>query len=444
MPKRIKPMAEKTVKALTYNIEKNRKAYHSVGGADGLILQCQPPKHKGDPIPRSWILRIRYNGKQNELGLGSYPRISLAEARRKANQYKIKIENGEDPRSAKIERRALAEEQRRKFIKFNQLMDNFFTDRLATSGARSPEQKVKKEKNQVIKYAIPFIGDKTANDITPQKLAEMLHPIWLTLPETAMRVRLHVHAIMRMAKAKELYSGDNPADLEKLKDLLPQVKSKRADLKHRKQSGNQPALQVKDCQRFWSLLTKQAQLADRALEFLMLTASRPIEARSAKWCDIDLESRVWTVPADIMKMGIEHRVPLSQAAVNLLEGFNRESPYVFASSSSDGFISDTAMRKRIVKLHELDINNSGTGFTDPNELDPKGQPRIASLHGMRSTFSVWGREVGNHSSELVDRCLAHVEGSKVTRAYQRTDLLEKRAPIMTGWCDYLLNLGGRA
>jgi integrase len=440
MPKRARALTDKEVKALTYNQEKNRKVYHSVGGADGLILQCQPPKNDSSPIPRSWIQRVRIDGKQTEIGLGSYPRVTLAEARRRANENKINIENGENPIAAKKERLALALDNHRKAITFTQLVDDYFVDRLATSGARQPERKVKKEKSQVVKYALPTIGNLVASDISPQRLAEMLRPIWLSLPETAMRVRLHTHAIMRMAKAKELYTGDNPAELNRLKDLLPQVKSKRADIRHRKQSGNQPALQVNDCQRFWSFLKNQPQEADRAVEFLMLTASRPIEARSAKWADIDLENRIWTVPADIMKMGIAHRVSLSTAAVELLKGMAHDSQYIFASSSSDGFISDTAMRKRIGRLHEQDIKNKGPGYIDPNELDAEGNPRVGSLHGMRSTFSVWGREVGNHSSELVDRCLAHVEGSKVTRSYQRTDLLDKRAPIMDEWGRYLANV----
>jgi integrase len=437
MPKIVRALTDREIKLLTYNQEKGRKAYHSVGGANGLVLQCQPPKNDGGPISKSWIQRVRIEGKQTEIGLGSYPRVSLAEARRRANENKISIENGENPLSAKKDRLAQALEGHRKAITFAQLMNVYFIDRLATSGARQPERKVKKEKSQIVTYAIPTIGSLIASDITPQRLAEMLRPIWLRLPETAMRVRLHTHAIMRMAKAKELYTGDNPAELNRLKDLLPQVNSKRADLRHRKQSGNQPALPVKDCQRFWLLLRDQPQKTDRAIEFLMLTASRPIEARSAKWADIDLENRIWTVPADVMKMGIAHRVPLSTTVLELLKGLTRDDQYIFGSSATDGFISDTAMRNRIGKLHELDLKHQGQGFTDPNELDSEGQPRLCSLHGMRSSFSVWGREVGNHSSELIDRCLAHIEGSKVTRSYQRTDLLDKRALIMNEWGKYL-------
>lgn len=444
MPRRAVLLTDKAVRQLSYNKEKNRKAYHSVGGADGLILQCQPPKDPSDPVPKSWIQRVRIEGKQRELGLGSYPTVSLAEARKRANDNKARILAGENPLADKEARRAEAAERARKAVKFSQLADEYFADRLATSGARDPERKVKKERNQVAKYVEPFIGSKSPQHITPALISEMLRPIWLEMPETAMRVRLHTQNILRMAKAKDLFAGDNPADLDRIKHLLPQIKSKRADIKHRKQTGNQPALQIADTARLWALLGTQKQLADRALEFHILTASRPIESRSAKWEHIDLENKVWTIPAEVMKMGVEHRVPLSDAAIDLLNALPREGDYLFSSSGKEGFVSDTAMRKRISRLHELDLANGNPGFIDPNECDKEGNPRIASLHGMRATFSVWARDIGNYSREITDRCLAHQETNKVTRAYQRTDFLEKRAPIMQAWSEFLMGKGVQA
>lgn len=439
MPKIIRPKTDKEIRTLSFNVDKRTKAYHFVGGAPGLILMCQPPSHDGDIPPRSWIQRISIEGRQRELGLGSYPVVSLREARQRANDNKAKVLAGKNPLGEKHKRRQKQREERRLSITFEQLMNEYFVERLAISGARNPESKIAKEKNQIIKYAIPFIGQEVIQNISPTMIASLLRPIWLTMPETAMRVRLHTYAILRLAKARQLYSGENPADLETLKDLLPKPVSRRSELKHRKQSGNQPALQLGDCTRFWALIQSQELLSDRAIEFQILTATRPFEARSARWEDIDIKQKIWTIPAESMKMGIAHRVPLSTTSLDILSSLPKNSKYVFASKSADGFISDTAMRKRISNVNTLDIDNGGGGFYDTNELDANSSPRIATLHGMRSTFAVWAREVNKYSKEIVDKCLAHKEVNRVTAAYQRTDLIEQRTIIMEEWAKYLTN-----
>lgn len=236
-----------------------------------------------------------------------------------------------------------------------------------------------------------------------------LQPIWNEKRETAKRLRGRIERILDAAKAQGLRSGENPARWRgHLSALLP---NQKRPVKHH------AAMPFESVPSFMELLRARGALSSRALEFIILTATRSSEGRGATWSEIDLEAKIWTIPADRMKAGKEHRVPLSSAAAALLEQLLevRTNGFVFPKMGGQGYISEAALRNLMKRL--------GVGdFT---------------IHGFRSTFRDWAGETTDHPREVAEAALAHRVGNQVERAYRRGDALEKRRRLMEAWADYV-------
>ena len=349
---------------------------------------------------KSWSCRYVSNGKAVQMGLGKYPAISLKEARQRRNEVQLEVARGNDPLAA--QRAAKIEEQRLKEMTFAKAA-------FECHAVKKSQWKNGKHNNQWINtlrtYAFPVFGSKPVQDIDARDVVACLKPIWLTKIETAQRVRQRIEQVFYWAKAMGYYEGENPTTLRgNLEYLLP--KQKKVVTHHR-------ALSYEEVPDFWNSLKACSGVAVDALRFLILTAARSGEVRGAKWDEIDWDNAVWTIPADRMKAGKMHQVPLSQTALSILRKRRGEtnSPLVFEGLKQGRPISNMAMLSLMRKR-----------FPDVDAVP----------HGFRSTFRDWA-ENQNFSQRAVEYCLAHTLQNKVEAAYQRDDLLEQRRHIMDAW-----------
>jgi integrase len=250
----------------------------------------------------------------------------------------------------------------------------------------------------------------------------VLKPIWIEKTETASRVRDRIKIVLNWAKAHGLRDGDNPAEWRGNLEHALASPAKVAPKTH------QPALPVASIGAFMRRLrNEQSDLAAKALEFAILTATRDGEVRGAVWSEIDLDAAVWTIPAERMKAGKAHRVPLSKPATTLLKRLPRiaDTERVFPGSSRDGKLSENTLNEVIKRLHAFESVPS----------DAEGRPAV--VHGMRSTFRNWGRERTNFRPELLELSLAHTVGNAAERAYARDDALEQRRKLMQAWASFV-------
>ena len=269
-------------------------------------------------------------------------------------------------------------------------------------------------------YAYPTIGKLPVQEVTVEKMLEVLRPVWTRVPETGSRLRGRIEAILDAAKARGWRTGENPARWKgNLSGLLPAL-GRVAKVEH------QPALPWQQMGAFLAELRQQGGIAARALELVILTASRTGEVRGAKWSEFDLEAGIWVVPAERMKGGRLHRVPLSEAAIALLKTLlplsGGPSTLVFPGVRSGQPLSDMTLSMLIRRMN---------GEGEPRWRDIAGRAIVP--HGFRSTFRVWAGEQTIYPREVVETALAHVLRDKVEAAYARTDLLERRRPLMEEW-----------
>lgn len=380
-----------------------------VGGADGLYLRIVKQS-------RVWCLRLAMGTRINKagktvprrlnMGLGAYQELSLAEARDKAREIRKQIKSGIDPLEAKHARKAAQEAQARKQKTFSECAE-------AVIEIKSNELKNKKHvaqwRSTLETYAYPIIADKAVSAITKIDLLTILEPIWLTKNETASRLRGRIEAIIDYAKAKEFFEGDNPAAWKgSLKPLLP-LPSKVQDKNHH------AALAYEEISSFMSELRKKKGISARALEFSILTVSRSGEVRGAEWNEIDLKAKTWTIPAERMKANKEHRVPLSDAAIDLLKALPRikDNNHVFPAPRAK-ILSDMSLLAVLKRMGHA-------GLTQ---------------HGFRSTFREWAGEATSHQREVIEHALAHQLADKAEAAYQRGTLWPKRVDLMNDWSTY--------
>ncbi len=389
IPKEMGPLEVSRLKA---------SGLHSVGGVTGLMLQVTATG------ARSWILRVKVGSKRRDMGLGAYPSVTLAQARDKAREKREMIEKGIDPIEAKkTARSALLASQVRE-ITFMQSAESFIE-------AKRHEWKNAKHVAQwgstLETYAYPVIGNLLVRDIDLPHILKILEPIWKTKTETAARLRGRIENVLDWATVHKYRSGDNPARWKgHLDKILPQP-SKVQKVDHH------DALPYLEIGSFMAELRQREGMGARCLEFAILTAARSGEVRGARWDEIDLDKSIWIIPAERMKMGKEHRVPLSRAAIDLLKSVPRlDTPYIFPSSKN-GMLSDMTLS---AILRRMNIE--------------------AVPHGFRSTFRDWAAEQTAYSREVAEQALAHGLKDKVEAAYQRGDLFEKRKRLMDDWATY--------
>lgn len=410
MPRRAKDLTDLEVRRLA------EPGAHPVGGVPGLYLQVLPGGGK------TWLLRATVgqtaDGKQRrrEIGLGGYPAVTLKQARDKARALREKIAQGIDPVEERRAARAALLARQAAEITFEQAARQCIE-------AKSPEWKNAKHAQQWLNtlttYAFPALGKLYLRDIDTPHILAVLEPIWNEKTETASRLRGRIETVLDWATARKYREGLNPARWAgHLATMLPKP-AKVA------RNGNHPALPYERIPAFMKHLRKLGGSGARALEFAILTAARSGEVRGAVWEEIDFEARVWTIPAERMKMRKEHKVPLTEEALSLLAGLPRleNNGFVFPSSRGAGALSDMTLTAVIRRM--------GGDY-----VDPKQNNRTVTVHGFRSTFRDWAGETAHHPREVIEHALAHQLRDKAEAAYARGSLLQKRRALMVDWARY--------
>lgn len=402
MPKKAKELSAIAVGNLKAN------GRYMVGGADGLHLRIA-----GDS--RSWILRAVVNGKRCDIGVGSYPGVTLATARKLANAQRDRIATGIDPLAAKREAREAARLERANVKTFEHCANIVIEQK--TRDLKNAKHKA--QWRSTLETYCTSIWDKPVREIEKAHVAAVLQPIWTTKNETADRLRGRIEAVLDYAKGMGYRTGDNPAQWKgTLQPILGDVK---------REAKPQPSLSHKQIGAFMSDLRKMASTSARALEFAILTATRSGETLGATWTEIDLEAREWTIPKERMKAKKEHTVPLSEAAVALLEALDRVvgNPYVFPGGKPKMPLSNMALNQLVRGM------NGGT----PTYVDWKtGEPIVP--HGFRSTFRDWAGEESTYPREVIEHAMAHQLPDKAEAAYQRRTAMPKRVGLMAEWAAF--------
>jgi integrase len=346
------------------------------------------------------------------MGLGSLHIVSLADARTARDAAHRLLRDGIDPietRKAELQRRRV---ESAKMITFKEAALACIKDREAEW--RNPEH-ARQWPTTLADYAHPIIGDLSVGTIDTALVMKVLQqevdgrPLWLARSETASRLRGRIEAVLDWAKVRGYRDGENPARWRGHLDTLLPKKSKVKMVKQHE------AIDYREIGALMTALRTDADTTAKALEFTILTAARTGEIIGARWSEIDFRTGVWTVPAERMKARKEHRVPLSEAAIAVLDGEKEQNrgEFVFMTLAAQP-LSDGAMRQRLQR-------GMGHAFT---------------THGMRAAFKTWASERTNYATETIELSLAHAVGSKVEAAYRRTDLFEKRRRLMADWADY--------
>lgn len=416
MPKRAAELSALEVRNLEHPTGKG-SALVAVGGVNGLYLQMTPGGG------RSWVLRILVGAKRRDIGLGSFPTVTLAQARDKAREAREKIALGIDPvEERKAAKAALVAAQGRG-LTFDKATAHYLAAKLdAFKNAKHRQQ----WQNTLGQYASPALGKMLVQDIAVQDVLRVLQPLWASKTETASRLRGRIESVLSWATVAGHRTGDNPARWAgNLKELLP-APSKIA------LEGNQPALTLSDAPRWFAELKNRDGMGARALEFLALTAARSQEVRGAEWSEMDLEAGLWIVPAARMKMAREHRVPLTPDAVALLRSLPRmENNTLVFPAARGGLLSDMTVSAVMRRMNETDQARGNPGFLD------RVSKRPAVPHGLRSTFRDWVAEKTNFPGEMAEVALAHKISNAVEASYRRGDMIEKRRRMMGEWGAFL-------
>jgi integrase len=376
-----------------------RRGWHAVGGVSGLHLRIS------ETGARYWVLRTTIGGKRRDIGIGPFPEVSLADARAEAAQIRRDARKGKDPVAERKAARDALRAAQAKALTFDQCARRYLAGK--ASEFRSPKH-AKQWKSTLEAYASPVIGTLPVDQVELAHLLQILEPIWREKTETATRLRGRIEKVLDYATVSGYRSGENPARWKgNLDAVLPKPGKVTKVRNHR-------ALPIDELGAFMRALRKREGMAARALEFVILTATRSGEVRGATWDEINLEGKVWTIPAERMKAGKEHRVPLTDDAVKLLEELPRfESNELVFPAPRGGKLSDMALA---AVMKRMQVN--------------------AVPHGFRSTFRDWCAERTNYPHAVAEMALAHAIGNKVEAAYRRGDLFEKRSRLMADWARF--------
>ncbi|WP_130470277.1 tyrosine-type recombinase/integrase [Candidatus Magnetaquicoccus inordinatus] len=351
---------------------------------------------------KSWVLRYTLRGKNREMGLGSVQDVSLEEARTKAAKArKLLIERVDPIVDRDIERQKAAPAK-----SFKQCADEFIE---ANKAGWSNTKHAAQWASTLETYAYPIIGTMPVSEVTTDHVLQILNPIWQEKPETASRVKGRIESVLSMATVRGYRIGENPARWKGHLDQLLPAKVKVAKVEHH------AALPYADVSGFMRALAQQEGVAALALAFCILTATRTSETLGAVWGEIDFAAKVWAIPGDRMKAGREHRVPLSDQAMTVLERMQeqRQPDYIFPGMRAGRPLSNMALLMTLRRMERGDL----------------------TTHGFRSTFRDWAAETTGYPNEVCEMALAHdVKG--VEGAYRRGDLFEKRRQLMADWGRY--------
>jgi integrase len=365
----------------------------------GLYLQIT------DAGVRSWLHRYMIGGRARNMGLGPCDLVTLAQAREKVLAGRQMLLDKKDPLEERRGERVQAMLTAAAAITFRDCAERYITAHAV--GWKNSKHR-QQWRNTLKTYAYPVIGELPVAAIDTGLILQIIEPLWTTKTETASRLRGRLESILDWATARSYRTGANPARWRgHLQQLLP-ARASVAPVQHHK------ALPYAELPAFMAQLRGQAGVAARCLELTILTATRTGEAIGAKWSEVDLEARIWTVPAERMKAGRRHVVPLSDRALELVETLARSGDHLFENGRAGHPISNMAMDMTLRRMGRNGI----------------------TVHGFRSAFRDWAAEQTDHPNHVVEMALAHAIGDKVEAAYRRGDLLAKRRELMTDWAAY--------
>lgn len=352
-----------------------------------------------------WVFRFRskVSGKRREMGLGtamgpgSRMVVSLQRAREKAGDARSLLADGKDPIEARKAEAAI--------LTFGEVADLVLATKYKELKSKTSQDRAK----HALEVICAPIRDLQVHRVDTEAVLQVLKPIWTAKPESARKARGLIETVLNTAKIKGLRTGENPAAWKGHLDHLLEKRRKDSIQHH-------PAMKRDKLPGFIAALREKDATSARALEFQIFTAARPGEAMGAKWDEIDLAAKLWTIPGKRMKAGREHRVPLSPRAVEIIEEMSefRESDFVFPGGRTGRPMSGAAFERLLTRMAVTD----------------------ATPHGFRSTFRDWAGEVSAFPRELAEAALAHAVGDATERAYARGDALDKRRKMMTGWAAF--------
>ena len=367
------------------------------GDGNGLHLVVDPSG------ARRWIVRVTVKGQRNkkgaplrtDFGLGSADLVTINQARDRALEYRRMARQGLNPRFHKSQ----------EIPTFEEISQLVHIERMPTwKNAKHGQQWL----NTLRDYAFPKIGRMPVNTIGEPEALMCLSPIWTEKHETARRLAQRIKTVLDVAKSKGFRVGENPITAIKDGGVLPKVKAK---------TQHHDAMPWRDVPAFYAELNERSAIAAKALQFTILTASRTTEVLDMTWPEVDFDARLWTVPAVRMKGGKEHRVPLTDEMVAIIEPLKAlASFYVFEGQKRHKPLSNMSM---LMLLRRMGFG----GFT---------------VHGFRSSFRDWASEAANAPRELAEAALAHQVGSSVERAYARSDLLDRRRCLQESWTYFVM------
>lgn len=369
--------------------------------ATGLYLQV-----KGSNA-RSWVYRYSLAGKTRYLGLGAARDVTLAQARKRVDELRVtKIAKGIDPLAEEAAAAEQARTARKKAVPFQEWAERFFREHEQVWGNAKHRAQWR---STLTTYAYPIIGAVPAHEVTVAHIVDILRPVWSEKHDTARKVRGRIETILDYASDPDNPSYRNPAaKTAQLMKKLPKLGNRPKE--------HHPSLPYGEIADFMEALRQRDGTAALALEFTILTAARTGEVIGARWQEIDLRKKEWTVPAERMKGKREHRVPLSAAALSVLKAAKlaANGGIIFPSIPYDRPLSNMAMLTVLKRMGRADI----------------------TVHGFRSTFKDWARERTNFQNEVSELALAHLVGDETERAYARGNMFEKRRRLMDAWAGY--------
>ena len=389
-------LSGKLTKKLVENLGAGRH-----GDGNGLYLVVDPSG------ARRWIVRVVVKGQKNkkgaplrtDFGLGGADIVPLNQARERALEYRRMAKQGLNPRF----------HARQEVPTFEEVAQQVHIDRMPTwKNAKHGQQWI----NTLRDYAFPKIGRMPIDSVDQPEVMMCLAPIWTEKHETAKRLAQRIKTVLDVARSKGFRTGENPVTAIKDAGALPRVKAK---VKHHK------AMRWQDVPNFYEGLQTRKAMAAKALMFTCLTGSRTGEVLGLRWEEIDFEAQLWTCPADRMKTGEAHRVPLTDEMLSIIEPLKElRSDFVFEGQKRHRPLSNMSM---LMLLRRMNVEG-------------------VTVHGFRSTFRDWASEVANVPREVAEKSLAHSVGSDVERAYARSDLLDKRRALMRDWSQFVASTAG--
>ncbi|MCB1528395.1 MAG: tyrosine-type recombinase/integrase [Hyphomicrobiaceae bacterium] len=389
MAKGQKKLSDRTALSLS------KPGRYSDGG--GLFLRVSSKSSK------SFSFRWIRNGEATEIGLGPYPALSLIAARERAEEFRVALANGCDPRSVR--------QGTSKQVTFAAAAEQYIQEN--EKGWKNDKHRAQWRMTLGEAYCDSILG-RDVESIELADILNILQPIWHEKTETASRLRGRIEKVLDFAKVHGWRQGENPA---RWRGNLEAILVSPAKIK---QVQHHAALDYAELPAFYARLVKRKALAARALEFAILTAARSSEVLEARWDEIDFERALWTVPADRMKASVEHLVPLSEAALELLRPLSdtRLNEYVFPGFKSDRPLSGMSMEMVLRRM----------------------KVETATVHGFRSSFRDWVGDETSYPERLAEQALAHQLKDKAEASYRRKTAIEKRRQMMEDWARYCLSI----